>query len=331
MSAIKQLTKTIKKRNDWLVLIYILDRYMETPKTSLEQWQCLLAVVDQGSYAKAAEALHKSQSSVSYAIQKLEQRLGIPVFTLQGRKAELTATGRQLYHRSRALLDEALSLEGAARTAAAGWEAELRIVVDTLFPQDILLDTLAELAENCPNTRIECIETVLSGAEEALMERRCDLAITGLVPAGFMGDLLMRVRFVAVAHRDHPLLQQRRTLGYQDLRQYRQLVVRDSGQRRRRDSGWLEAPQRLTVSRMDLSARAVAMGLGFAWLPDTVIRDELASGLLQPLPLTEGGERFVDLFLIFPNREIAGPAAKRCERLLIEALKETGQGELAPT
>lgn len=303
---------------------------METPKTSLEQWQCLLAVVDQGSYARAAETLHKSQSSVSYAIQKLEQRLGIPIFTIRGRKAELTATGRQLYHRSRALLDEALRLEGAARTAAAGWEAELRIVVDALFPQDILLDTLAELAESCPNTRIECIETVLSGAEEALMERRCDLAITSLVPAGFMGDLLLRVRFVAVAHRDHPLIQQQRTLSYQDLRQHRQLVVRDSGQRHRRDSGWLEAPQRLTVSRMDLSARAVARGLGFAWLPDIVIRDELDSGLLQPLPLLEGGERFVDLFLIFPNRDMAGPAAKRCESLLIEMLEKADHSNLNP-
>jgi DNA-binding transcriptional LysR family regulator len=293
---------------------------MGSPKASLDQWQCFLAVVDEGSYARAAEHLHKSQSAVSYAIQKLEQQLGIRVFAIRGRKAELTPVGRQLYQRGRALLNEALRLEEAARAAAAGWEAELRMVVDTLFPQDALLDTLAAMAETCPATRVECLETVLSGAEEALLERRCDLAITGVVPAGFMGDLLLRVRFVAVALRDHPLLKLNRALSFQDLRQHRQLVVRDSGQRRRRDSGWLEAPQRLTVSRMDLSARAVARGLGFAWLPDLAIRRELASGLLQPLPLAEGGERFVDLYLIFPNRDLAGSAARQCESLLREKL-----------
>lgn len=303
---------------------------MGAPKTSLDQWQCFLAVVDQGSYAKAAESLHKSQSAVSYAIQKLEQQLGIPVFAIQGRKAELTPPGRQLYHRGRALLDEALRLENAARAAAAGWEAELRLVVDTLFPQEAVLDTLATLSQECPDTRVECIETVLSGAEEALLEHRCDLAITGVVPPGFMGDQLLRVRFVAVAHRDHPLHRLERPVSYEDLRLHRQLVVRDSGQRRRRDSGWLDAPRRLTVSRMDLSVKAAARGLGFAWLPDLAIRRELDSGLLKPLPLVEGGERYADLYLIFPNRDLAGPAASRCEALLKETLRRFEEDTAPP-
>jgi DNA-binding transcriptional LysR family regulator len=44
---------------------------------TLEQWLTLVAVVDTASYAQAAEALHKSQSSVTYAVQKLESVLGI--------------------------------------------------------------------------------------------------------------------------------------------------------------------------------------------------------------------------------------------------------------
>ncbi len=289
---------------------------MSGPRTSLDQWQCFLAVVDEGSYARAAEALHKSQSAVSYAVQKLEEQLGVAVFEIRGRKAELTATGRQLYHRGRALLEEARQLEGAARIAAAGWESELRLVVDALFPFDILLDALAGLADESPETRVECTEAVLSGVEEALLEQRCDLAITGIVPPGFLGDLLMRVRFVAVAHRDHPLHGLGRPLDLQDLRHHRQLVVRDSGQRRRRDEGWLDAPRRLTLSRIDLSVRAVARGLGFAWLPENAVREQLDAGLLKPLPLVEGAERWASLFLIIPNRDLAGPAVLHCEQLL---------------
>lgn len=300
---------------------------MSGPRTSLDQWQCFLAVVDEGGYSRAAEALHKSQSAVSYAVQKLEEQLGVAVFEIRGRKAELTATGRQLYHRGRALLAEACELEAAARIAAAGWESELRLVVDALLPREVMLDVLGVLGAEAPETRIECIEAVLSGVEEALLEQRCDLAITGIVPPGFLGDLLLRVRFVAVAHRDHPLHRLGRPLRLQDLRQHHQLVVRDSGQRRRRDEGWLDAPRRLTLGSIGMSVEAAARGLGFAWLPEIAIRDELAAGLLKPLPLSEGGERWGNLFLIVPNRDLAGPAVLRCEELLREQLR-TYNGDL---
>src|ERR1700752_3400007 len=104
------------------------------PKITLEQWRALLAVVDADGYAQAAESLHKSQSAVTYAVQKLEALLGVKVFEVMGRKAPLTATGQVLYRRAKALLDEAGSLEGAASDLAAGWEPELRLAVEIIFP-----------------------------------------------------------------------------------------------------------------------------------------------------------------------------------------------------
>jgi hypothetical protein len=47
------------------------------PHISLEQWRALIAVVDGGGYAQAAAAIHKSQSAVTYAVQKLEAILGV--------------------------------------------------------------------------------------------------------------------------------------------------------------------------------------------------------------------------------------------------------------
>ncbi len=295
---------------------------MAAPRTTLDQWYCFLAVVDEGSYARAAEALHKSQSAVTYAIQKLEEQLGVPVFVIQGRRAVLTEAGHGLYRRGRGLIDEALRLETSARAVAAGWEPQLRIVSDTLFPADCMLSCMQSLAQDCPHTRLEYLETVLSGAEEALLERRCDIAITGIVPPGFLGDHLLRVRFLAVAHRDHPLHQLNRNLDFRDLRPYRQLVVRDSGARRPRDAGWLDAAQRLTVSRIDTSVSAVARGIGFAWLPEIALQSQLQQGLVRALPMTEGGERFADLFLVVPDRDQAGPAAQKAEALIRQAAAE---------
>src|SRR5471032_1694915 len=96
-----------------------------SPRISLEQWRTLQAVVDAGGYAQAAEALHKSQSSVTYAVQKIERQLKLKLFEIQGRKAHLTTNGQVLYRRARALLEEAGSVESAAHTLSAGWESEL--------------------------------------------------------------------------------------------------------------------------------------------------------------------------------------------------------------
>jgi len=88
----------------------------ELAHISLEQWRALVTVVEAGGYAQAAEVLFKSQSAVTYAVQKIEQQLGVKAFELQGRKAVLTPTGHMLYRRALALVTEAAELEKAART-----------------------------------------------------------------------------------------------------------------------------------------------------------------------------------------------------------------------
>src|ERR1700689_4923329 len=104
-----------------------------------------------------------------------------------------------------AVLEEAGALETAAASLAAGWEPELRLAVEIVFPTWLLLECLGRFANERPDTRIELYETVLSGTEEALLERRVDFAIGSTVPAGFAGDRLMPLRFIAAAHPDHPL------------------------------------------------------------------------------------------------------------------------------
>src|SRR5687767_10186041 len=180
---------------------------MANPRISLEQWRALLAVVDEGGYAQAAELLHKSQSSVTYAVQKLESLLGVEAFELQGRKAVLTPIGELLYRRARVLLDEALELERAAKKLSSGWEAELRLGVEVLFPTWVLFQALDRFGRESPHTRIEVFETVLDGADELLETGEVDLAITPDVPPGRLAEPLFRLRTIPAAHPSHPLHQ----------------------------------------------------------------------------------------------------------------------------
>ena len=63
------------------------------PDIALEQWRALLAVSDM---PRAAGKLRKSQSAVTYQVQKIEGLLGVKAFETEGREAIFTATGLML-------------------------------------------------------------------------------------------------------------------------------------------------------------------------------------------------------------------------------------------
>lgn len=280
------------------------------PKTSLEQWAILAAVVDEGGYAQAAETLHKSQSAVSYAIARLHEALDLPLLTLEGRKAILTTQGRTLLARVRPLLRDLHTLESQAQLLKQGWEAELSLVVDLAFPRDCLLRIVAELQQLCPATELRMADAVLSGAEDAIKDRTADVVITTRVPPNTLGDMLAEVDFLAVAAPTHPLFEVTEVLTMEQLERQVQVVVRDSGSRQPRDDGWLGAKRRFTVSSLDASLATVRAGLGYAWLPAHMVRADLESSRLRRLPLAAGGTRLVPLYLVLVQPELAGPAAR---------------------
>jgi DNA-binding transcriptional LysR family regulator len=297
-----------------------------TPRISLEQWQSLVTVVDAGSYAKAAERMHKTQSTLTYAVQKIESLLGVKAFDIRGRKAVLTPTGQLLYRRARVLLEEAAGVETAARRVSAGWEAEIRVAMEHIFPYAVMFQCLDRFSTESPHTQIELIESVIAGTAEAITAGQADLAITPIVPAGFLGESLVRMRFLPVANPGHPLHALGRALTQDDLRAHRQLVVRESGSTRSTRPS-VEAAQRWTVSHMTSSIMAVRMGYGFAWLPEEKIREELASNVLKPLPLREGRERYAELYLVYANRDSAGPGVLRLGEIIRELTKSTCAAE----
>jgi DNA-binding transcriptional LysR family regulator len=296
---------------------------------TLDQWKALISVVDSGGYEKAAEALNKSQSSVTYAVQKLQAQLGVKAFEVKGRKAVLTPTGEFLYRRARALIEEAAATELAAGKLSAGWEAEIGLAVEVAFPTWLLLQCLDRFGIESPHTRIEVIESVLGGTSEALLQGQAGLAITGMVPQGFLGDFLMPIRFLPAANPEHPLHKLGRPVTMHDLRACRQLVVRESGIKRATKPR-VEAAQRWTVSHMTTSIEAASKGYGYGWYPEYRIQDEIAAGTLKALPLREGGDSFAQLYLVFADRDAAGPGVLRLAAIIREmaeaaCIKERGR------
>lgn len=284
---------------------------------TLDQWLTLIAVVEQGSYNKAAEYLGKSQSTLSYAIQKLEASLEIQVFNLKGRKAVLTTAGDLLYRRAVHLIAMANSLESTAKKLSNHWQPQINLAVDTVFPSDLLFQALASFSKVHPLTRVNLQETTLSGSNDALIKREVSLTVTGQLTPGFIGEPLINIKFLAVAAPSHPLHQLKRPIDFSDLQAHRQLVVRDSG-RMNIDAGWLEAEQRWSFSQLSTSIQAAIAGLGFAWYPEAKIHEHLKQKLLKPLPLTTGSERFSQLYLVYADQAFASPTTQQLGQALIE-------------
>jgi DNA-binding transcriptional LysR family regulator len=277
---------------------------MTIPRTSAEQWAVLSAVVEHGSYAKAAAVLHRSQPAVSYAIANLQESLGVKLLEIQGRRAVLTAHGDTLLKRARTVLRDLADVETFAQVLKRGWEPELKLVVDAAFPRARLLSIIQEVRTTCADTQIQLEDAVLSGAEEAILDASADVVVSTIVPPGVLGAWLMDVTFVAVASAQHALSQLTQvTAG--DLEKHTQSVVRDSGRRNPRDSGWLGGNMRCTVTSVESSLALVRAGIAYAWLPAHLVVSDIASNELRALPLSAGGTRKLPLYLVLVKPTLA--------------------------
>jgi DNA-binding transcriptional LysR family regulator len=324
-----------KNSIDWSFLV------MGTPKISLEQWATFKAVVDAGSFAMAAEQLNKSQSSISYMIARLNEQLPAPVLQVEGRKAVLTDIGKVLYRRATQLLLHAQETEDHTKLLAQGIETEVTLALDAVLNIDMIVPALDAVAAKYPSTRIRVLETSLSGTEEALLDKKADIVIGGKVPVGFSGTPVMQVKLIPVAHPDHPLFKRdvvnlRKSceeagaitdpLGEPDgihdweLKSYRQVVLRDTGQKREQDAGWLGSEQRWTVSHFSSTVKILRTALAFAFLPENWVEEELRTGQLKKLPLALGAERVAQMYLMVASREAAGPATRLLAEELIACL-----------
>jgi len=289
---------------------------MFRPKTTLEQWRILQAVVEHGGYAQAAEALNKSQSSLNHAVSKLQAQLGIELLEVRGRKSHLTTAGEVMLRRSQHLLKNIEELETLSHTLTLGWEPEIRIGVELIYPRDQLYDVLEKFYPQSKGARVNIIDSVLTGSSELIEKGLVDIAITGLPPKGHLAQPLYRCNMLLVCHPDHPLAQQP-VLESQQLESWVQIVIRDTATTPREWGGWLRAEQRWTVNNFHEAIALVERGVGFCWLPEHLVAEPLRAKRL--VTMQPEGVRFREaaVSLLLPQPEKAGPGTLLLKQLFL--------------
>jgi DNA-binding transcriptional LysR family regulator len=291
-----------------------LPRMNRIPHTSIEQWAVLRVIVDTGGFAQAAEHLHRSQSSVSYSVAKLQERLGVRLLQIDGRKAHLTEAGRSLLADVTPLIDDLIRLEERARFIAGGHEARVRLLADSVFPKRILFSALAAFETAYPHVHLELRETVRQKAPDAA-DASFDLALSVWSLDRPDSQRLLDVRMTAVAHCDHPLVC-RNVVTHATLARFRRVAIHGE-----RSAPSASAPQNQSatwlVNTVEAAIEAVTSGLCYGWLPRHLIENELESGRLVELQLGSRSQRLVALTLSFADEDRAGPATRALASILL--------------
>lgn len=152
---------------------------------NLEQLEAVVAVVDYGSYAAAADILRISQPSLTRRIQRCEAELGLALFTRVGRRMQVTEAGRSVLGPARRMLQEASGLRALVDAQHALTSGTLRIGALPSLVATHVPELVARFHAAHPDVRIE-VTGVVDSAElvEAVELGRIDLGVADVAAAG---------------------------------------------------------------------------------------------------------------------------------------------------
>jgi DNA-binding transcriptional LysR family regulator len=295
---------------------------------TIDQLRIFRQVAESGSFSAAARDMHRAQSAVTYAIQKLEDQLGTPLFDRAGYRPVLSEAGRALLPRATRILDELAAFGAQARGIAGGLEPEVGLVVDSLYSIPLLVRALADFQRELPSVPLRIYVETLGGTAQALVEGNADLGIcldfARTIPeleATPMGE----IELVPVAAPHHPLGRRKGSIPLADTRDHVQLVLTDRSQFTKGKEYTVFATR--TWRLADLGARhaMVVAGLGWCSMPLHMVKDDLAAKRLVKLDIRwPGGVRgFPRPGVLLARRKdrVLGPAGEWLARRLVQPTK----------
>jgi DNA-binding transcriptional LysR family regulator len=284
----------------------------------------LAAIVEGGSFAKAAEALGLSPSGVSRALSRLEQRVGVRLLDRTTRSVALTDEGRRLYGEIGPLLsgiEDAFTATAGARAVVKG---RLRVNVDAFFARFLLGPEIGRFLARYPDIQLELIAREGLGD---LVGEGFDIALRfGQPPdSTLVAKKLFETHTLTVAA---PSYVKRRgaprapaELGRHDCILMKNTLtgetLSDWSYRKGRRIESVAVGGRLLVSEVGTLLSACLAGIGVARIKGIGIADLIAKGKLVELLPDWQGEGF-PLYALYPSRHL--PAAK--VRAFIEFVAE---------
>lgn len=236
---------------------------------TLDQLEVLDAIERTGSFAGAARELHRVPSAISYAVKALEQQLDLALFERSGNRTRLTPAGRRVLEEARAVLEAGARLEAAARELRDGWEPDLHVVVDGVYPMAPIARALRQFASEGIPTRLRVDVEYQEGVPARWQSEQADLML--ILDFDPEDDPLVI----------HPLPPLDLVLVGAPEHQTVELVVKDSAPRfdKQPKAGFEGAAQVVYLSDFHSKRLALLEGAGFGWVPEHLVEADLGERL----------------------------------------------------
>src|SRR5262249_46577117 len=141
----------------------------------LDLLRSFVSVVDTGGFTRAGERVHRTQSTVSQQIRRLEESLGYPLLHRNGKRATPTEQGERLVSYARRLL--ALAQEAHDVVGRPGSEGVVRLGIPEDFAAYRLTQLLSDFARSRPRLRLDVRSGMSVNARRALERGELDIAL----------------------------------------------------------------------------------------------------------------------------------------------------------
>lgn len=143
-------------------------------KSTLEELQAFISIVDSGSIVAAAEHLEQTTSGVSRALQRLETKLNVTLLERTTRKLKLTQEGQLFLEKARKIVNDLNEAEDALLKSDSDTSGLIRVDSATPFVLHVITPLMIEFVERYPNIEIE-----LNSNDQIidLLEHKTDVAI----------------------------------------------------------------------------------------------------------------------------------------------------------
>src|SRR5689334_4369570 len=173
-----------------------------TALIDIDQLRTFIAIAETGSFTKAADFVHKTQSAVSMQMKRLEERLDRPIFTRDGRASKLTEDGERLLDYARRIVK--LNVEALATFSKTELSGRVRLGVPDDYADRYLPEIMARFSRAYPGVEL----TVLCEPSVDLVDRiddnDLDLAIITNCESRRIAETFRRERLLWVSSNRHP-------------------------------------------------------------------------------------------------------------------------------
>ncbi len=252
---------------------------------TIEQIQCFHAVVETGSFTRAADQLNKAKSAVMYSMNNLEDQLGFKLMDREHYRPQLTQKGAFFLDKSQGLLDEMVKLQNETTLIASDVESRLRISASGIADSAQLYPVIKEAMSKFDSTEIVFEREILSG-EKMLNRDLVDLAIFENIgnTKDFDYKAISTVTLKLVIGAEHDFLSLPKGSQTEEaIHRYPQIVQRSTIPDDDHQVGVHEDSLKWFVNDTPSKKDIILNGLGWGRLPSHMIDEEIRSKRLVHL------------------------------------------------